>query len=180
MKISKRKKLDILFIFVVLLLIEIISLITYHTVVLAKTNTENSIQIQVQKGYENLSEDEEKILNYVNKYRKENGLKELKPLSNLQQVAKLKAQDLVQYEYFSHTSDRLGTPFEMLKQNKINYKLAGENLAGNINSEKAVKAWINSPTHKENILEQDFEYTGICVIESPIYGKVFVQIFIKL
>ena len=58
------------------------------------------------------------------------------------------------------------------------YKVAGENLAGNISPEKAVEAWINSPTHKENILEERFAYTGISVVESPVYGRVFVQMFI--
>ena len=51
-------------------------------------------------------------------------------------------------------------------------------MAGNISPEKAVEAWINSPTHKENILEERFAYTGISVVESPVYGRVFVQMFI--
>ena len=68
----------------------------------------------------------------------------------------------------------------MLKSNNIQYTIAGENLAGNINSNKAVEAWINSPTHKANILEEEFKYTGISVIESPVYGKVFVQIFLDI
>lgn len=75
---------------------------------------------------------------------------------------------------------RSGTPFAMLHNNGIEYRIAGENLAGNISPEKAVEAWINSELHRDNIEEKNFEYTGICVIESPKYGKVFVQIFLGI
>ena len=68
----------------------------------------------------------------------------------------------------------------MLNNNNVYYSVAGENLAGNISSKKAVQAWINSPAHKDNILEEDFEYTGICVVDSEVYGKVFVQLFIGI
>ena len=113
-------------------------------------------------------------------YRIQNGLEVLKPLARLQQTAKLKAKDLVENEYFAHDSEQLGTPFEMLKANQVDYDIAGENLAGNMTPEKAVESWMNSKTHKENILEERFNYTGICVIESPVYGKVFVQLFIGI
>lgn len=180
MKISKRKKLDILFIFVVFLIIEVISLITYETVVLAQVNNKNTIGEQIVEGYENLSEEEKEVLYYINNYRKENGLEELKPFSDLQTIAKIKAEDLVNNNYFAHTSSMLGTPFEMLQSNGVEYEVAGENLAGNVNAQRAVEAWINSPSHKENILDTDYQYTGISVIDSPVYGKMFVQIFIGI
>ena len=92
----------------------------------------------------------------------------------------MKAKDIVDNEYFSHNSKNLGTPFEMIQNNGIEYRIAGENLAGNITPEKAVEAWINSRLHRENIEEGEFEYTGICVMDSPVYGKVFVQIFLGI
>ena len=53
-------------------------------------------------------------------------------------------------------------------------------MAGNKDPEKAVEAWLNSKLHRENILEENFEYTGISIIQSPVYGKVFVQIFMGI
>ena len=50
----------------------------------------------------------------------------------------------------------------------------------NINSERAVNAWMNSESHRENILEEKYEYTGICVLNSKTYGKVYVQLFVGL
>lgn len=124
-----------------------------------------------------LSEEEEEVLNLINEQRKQYGLPKLKAYGELQRVAKLKAQDLVNNKYFSHTSPTLGTPFEMLQEEGVIYKYAGENLAGNETGVKAVNAWMNSPAHKDNILDSDYEYTGIAVVDSEVYGKVYVQLF---
>lgn len=124
-----------------------------------------------------LTEEEQEVLDLINEQRKQYGLSELKAYSELQRVAKLKAEDIVNNNYFSHTSPTFGTPFEMLKKEGITYKFAGENLAGNETGIKAVNAWMNSPAHKDNILDSDYEYTGICVVDSQIYGKVYVQLF---
>ena len=177
MKISRLKP-GILLIFVIFVLIESISLVTYRTAVLGQIEEKNTIsamKTKIELEETILSEEEQKTLDLINEYRKQNGLKELKPYFELQEVAKLKAEDLVNNKYFSHISPTLGTPFNMLKDNEI-----GENLAGSTTPEKAVEAWIASTSHRENILEGKFEYTGIYVIESSVYGKVFVQLFIGI
>ena len=176
MKVSRRNIVT-LFIFVMFILIETISFATYHESI--KQEDEKRVRKQQMINQEvNLTQDEQETLNLINEYRKQNGLNELKTFSKLQDVAKLKAYDIVNNEYFAHTSSNLGTPFEMLESNNIEYVIAGENLAGNISPKRAVEAWINSISHRENILEDKFEYSGICVIDSPIYGKVFVQLFV--
>ena len=96
----------------------------------------------------------------------------------MQNVARLKAQDLVQNNYFSHNSPTLGTPFDMLKSNNISYKTASENIAGNSSIPAAVESWLNSESHKENILSNDYNYTGIAVVDSIAYGKIIVELFI--
>lgn len=169
MKISKRK-IFVFFIFVIFILIETISFASYIEARNGEEETKNKIELMINEEA-SLKEVENKTLNLINEYRKQNGLDELKPISRLQDMAKLKAEDIVTNEYFSHTSENLGTPFEMLKNNGVEYKVAGENLAGSTTPEKAVDAWIKSPAHKENILDSEFEYTGIYVTESPVYRK---------
>lgn len=179
LKISRFRP-DILVVFIIFILIEAISLLTYRTAVLGKMEKDNIIRANIDLEEVTLNEEEQETLNLINEYRKQNGLKELKPFSELQEVAKLKAEDLVNNKYFAHNSETLGTPFEMLKDNKVSYKIAGENLAGSTTPEKAVDAWIASTSHRENILEERYEYTGIYVIESPVYGRIFVQLFIGI
>lgn len=178
MKISRRK-VDILFIIVIFVLINIILFMMYQSISLGATRRSDFDEVKrlIEMDEAKLSDDEQEVLDLVNECRKENGLDELRTFSKLQDVAKLKAMDLVENEYFSHISDRLGTPFEMLENNGVVYMIAGENLARGSSIERVVQAWINSPLHRDNILEEKFEYTGICVIESDTYGKVFVQLF---
>ena len=78
---------------------------------------------------------------------------------------------------FSHNSPIYGTPFQMIKNFGISYKSAGENIAGHSTAKAAFDAWMNSSGHKANILGSSFNYTGIGVVNSPKYGKIYVQMF---
>ncbi len=124
------------------------------------------------------STDEKELLKLINNERKKYGLEELKFDAELQRVAKAKAMDLVENNYFAHNSPTYGTPFEMMKSFKITYNTAGENLAGNSSLSGAVTAWMNSEGHRANILNNTFNYTGIGIVESKTYGKILVQMFI--
>jgi len=125
-----------------------------------------------------LSADEKEVFDLINKQRSNNGLSALKVDSEVQRVARIKAQDMVDNNYFAHESPTYGTPFNMLKSFKISYKTAGENIAGNSSNSGAVNAWMNSSGHKANILNSNYNYTGIGVVNSGKYGKVYVQMFI--
>jgi len=125
-----------------------------------------------------ISEDEQRTLELINKERAKAGLAPLKFDMELQKVARLKAKDMVEKNYFSHQSPSYGSPFDMMRQYNISFRSAGENIAGNRTVEGAVKAWMESSGHRQNILNANFNYTGIGVVESPRYGKIFVQMFI--
>ena len=126
----------------------------------------------------NMNADEKEVFNLINQQRINNGLPALKVDNEVQRVARIKAQDMVDNNYFSHTSPTYGSPFDMLKSFKISYNSAGENIAGNSSNSGAVNAWMNSSGHKANILNSSFNYTGIGVVSSPKYGKIYVQMFI--
>ena len=125
-----------------------------------------------------LNANEKEIFDLINKQRTNSGLEALKIDEEVQRVARIKAQDMVDNNYFSHTSPIYGSPFQMLSSFKISYKTAGENIAGNSSNQAAVTAWMNSSGHKANILNSNFNYTGIGVVSSPKYGKMYVQMFI--
>lgn len=140
-----------------------------------ENNTGNSSGTQISS---NMNSDEKEVFNLINQQRTNNGLSALKVDSEVQRVARIKAEDMVTNNYFSHTSPTYGSPFDMLKSFKISYKTAGENIAANSSNSGAVNAWMNSSGHKANILNSSFNYTGIGVVNSYKYGKIFVQMFI--
>ncbi len=125
-----------------------------------------------------LSEDEQKLLELVNKARADKGLDALVTDENLMKVARMKAKDMVDNNYFSHQSPTYGSPFDMMRQFDNVFKSAGENIAGNKTVEGAFKAWMSSENHKKNILNSGFKVTGIGVENSSTYGKILVQQFI--
>ena len=125
-----------------------------------------------------MNNDEKEVFDLINKQRTQNGLSPLKENSELQRVARIKAQDMVNNNYFSHTSPTYGSPFDMMKSFKISYNTAGENIAGNSSNSGAVTAWMNSPGHRANILNSSFNQTGIGVVTGSKYGKIYVQMFI--
>lgn len=125
-----------------------------------------------------MNTNEKEVFNLINEQRKNNGLKELKVDEELQTVARIKAEDMVNNNYFSHNSPIYGTPFQMLNSFKISYTTAAENIAANSSNTGAVNSWMNSSGHKSNILNGNYNYTGIGVVSSTKYGKVFVQLFV--
>lgn len=125
-----------------------------------------------------LTKDEQTILNLVNNARREAGLNELKVDNQMMNVARLKSRDMEDNDYFAHTSPTYGTPFQMLTNFGVSYKTAGENIAGHSTAENAFNAWMNSAGHKANILNSNYNYTGIGIVSSNRYGKMFTQMFV--
>lgn len=145
------------------------------------TNTDSNTNSGANSGTSTnsaLTIDEQEVFNLINQQRASQGLSVLKVDTEVQRVAKIKAQDMVDRNYFSHNSPTYGSPFDMLNRFKVSYKTAGENIAGNASNSEAVNAWMNSPGHKANILNNSYNYTGIGVVKSPTYGKIYVQMFV--
>lgn len=140
------------------------------------TNSSQSNNVEAEKA--GATAEEIELLTLINQERVKNGLTELKFDAELQKVAKVKAQDLVDNNYFSHNSPIYGSPFDMMKSFGITYKAAGENIAGNPSLQGAVTAWMNSEGHRANILSNAYNYTGIGIANSQKYGKIMVQMFI--
>jgi len=126
-----------------------------------------------------MSANEKIIFDLINEQRTKAGLPKLSTDATLFKVARLKVQDMVKNSYFSHSSPTYGSPFQMMKKYGVSYKVAGENIAGNPNLQDAVKAWMNSATHKQNILSNSYNYIGIGVEKSDTYGYVISTMFIR-
>ena len=98
----------------------------------------------------------------VNEYREENGLKPLTISADLSVKARVKSTDMLENNYFNHISPTYGSPFDLMKSLGITYRTAGENIAmGYKTAEAVVNAWMNSPSHRANILSSNYTSMGI-------------------
>lgn len=126
-----------------------------------------------------LTNSEQQMINLVNKERQKNDLPGLQAELEVTRVARVKSQDIVENNYFSHNSPNYGSPFDMMKSFGIDYLHAGENLAGNSSVDNAHTALMNSSGHRKNILSPDYTHIGIGIKPSDKYGYVYTQMFIS-
>ncbi|MDV2685039.1 CAP domain-containing protein [Alkalihalophilus lindianensis] len=126
---------------------------------------------------EGLTAEEQQMVDLVNEERQKQGLAPLKADLELTEVARVKAQDMIDNNYFAHQSPTYGSPFDMLNQFGVQYNTAGENLAGNQTVEAAHQALMNSDGHRANILGGNYTEVGIGIVDGGPYGKMFVQLF---
>jgi uncharacterized YkwD family protein len=118
---------------------------------------------------------EDQVVQIVNQERAKQGLRALTHRADLKAVAHKKAEDMINSNYFSHTSPNYGSPFQMMKTFGINYTTAGENIAkGQKTPQEVMNAWMNSSGHRANILKADFDTIGV-----GFYHGAWVQMFIK-
>ena len=122
---------------------------------------------------------QQEVVNLVNKERAKYGLSALKSNASLANVATIKSQDMIDKNYFDHTSPTYGSPFDMMKQFGISYKTAGENIAmGQKTPTEVVNAWMNSPGHRANILNENFTQIGVGVAKNSKGQLYWTQMFI--
>lgn len=113
----------------------------------------------------------QKVLDQTNQERLKLGLPTLKYNSLLSQSATKKAQDMFTNNYWAHTSPDGTSPWDFFKLVGYKYSVAGENLARDFyDTDSLIKAWMNSPTHKENILNSKYQEIGIGVVNGTLGG----------
>ncbi len=124
-----------------------------------------------------------KLYQLTNQQREKNGLSDLSYNDKLAEAAQQKAQDMFNRNYWSHYGPDGMTPWDFILKNRYQYEFAGENLAKNfLFSQGVVDAWMNSPTHKENILRKDYSEIGFAVVNGTLNGEqttLVVQMFGK-
>lgn len=117
---------------------------------------------------------EEQVVSLVNAERSKQGLPALVHRADIKNVAEKKAMDMINSNYFSHTSPNYGSPFQMLKTFGISYRSAGENIAkGQRSPQEVMNSWMNSSGHRANILNKGYNAIGV-----GYYNGAWVQIFI--
>jgi hypothetical protein len=112
------------------------------------------------------------LITLTNENRAAYKVKELKENPTLVSAAQLKAQDMAAKSYFSHTSPEGLTPWHWLDKAGYSYLYAGENLAVNFDDSKDVSdAWMKSPAHKDNIVNNHYTEIGIATSRGIYKGR---------
>jgi len=103
------------------------------------------------------------ILQWTNKYRQDYQLAHLILNDQLVEATKRKIEDMEQNNYFDHISPTGKEPSSFADDVNYRYLKFGENLALGVfaNNQSLVEAWMNSPGHRENILQPKFKEIGI-------------------
>lgn len=113
----------------------------------------------------------EKILELTNQKRAEQGLSPLTINSKLNESAQRKAGDMFAFNYWAHISPSGRNPWSFFQEVGYKYVYAGENLARDfMDSDAVIEAWMNSPTHRDNILNSNYKEIGISVINGTLNG----------
>lgn len=118
-----------------------------------------------------LSDYENQIAVLINNVRVENGLNALAADETLTNIAKTRSGDMVARGYLSHYTPEGTNVFNLIKGSGFSYRYAGENLAqsqpASIGSPDAfLNAWLNSPSHRANILRAQYNKIGVGMIEN--------------
>jgi uncharacterized protein YkwD len=137
---------------------------------------------EVYRG--NLSSDENEIYNLINDERRKKGLGELGWDNNLAQMARSYSKKMAKESFFSHYDSDGNTVVDRVQDSNIRgWRKIGENLffceGYNDFDLLAVRGWMNSPEHRQNILDRQFTTTGIGVAQAR-NGQIYItQVFIK-
>lgn len=113
------------------------------------------------------------VLNIVNAYRAEGGLKPLTLNEELTVIACVRAEEIAWSGNHNHVRPNFKSCFSLMTENGFSKGTAGENLGWGYNEPQEVcEAWKASETHYENIMNAEFTQIGIGVAEDPKSGKL--------
>lgn len=123
----------------------------------------------------------EQVIELTNKERENGGLSQLQSNSQLTMAALNKASYMFTKNYWAHTAPDGTEPWKFVNDSGYKYRYAGENLARDFaTTDTAIKAWMDSPSHKDNILSSRYQDIGVAVVKGELNGvqtTLVVQFF---
>lgn len=117
------------------------------------------------------------LVDLTNVDREKEGLQKLSINTNLVTAASMKADDMAKNSYFAHQSPDGRNPWDFIKAAGYQYVYAGENLAVNFDDSSEVeRAWMDSPTHRRNIMNSKYTEIGIATAPGVYKGDKTVYV----
>lgn len=132
-------------------------------------------------GYAAAQISPEEVIKLTNQQRQANGLDIVKLNPELSVAAAQKAADMFARNYWAHVSPVGTQPWYFITSAGYSYRYAGENLARDFSDpQSVVRAWMDSPSHRENILNPKYQDIGLAIIDGKLEGRettLVVQMF---
>lgn len=146
------------------------------------TVKKKSMKNQAKDNAEKYKKQINDILKYTNQYRKKAGQGNLKLDTNLTRAACYRSLEMAKANNLSHTRPNGTSCFTILKDYKISYMAAGENIAYTskgygVNAKVVSQMWYNSPGHRANMLSGSYGKIGIGIAVADNGDIYYTQLF---
>ena len=131
----------------------------------------------------NIASVENIAFDMINQQRAENGLRPLTWSDVLAKVARQHSQNMAEFKFFSHR----GVDNKMVSDRADNaglvkWRAIGENIAFNRGYQdpvgKAVELWLDSPSHRHNLMDENWKESAVGVAVAPDGSYYFTQVFL--
>jgi uncharacterized protein YkwD len=143
-----------------------------------RPESRSSVQLHFKVASPKVRTDlEARMLEMVNAERAKQGLKPLAPDPQLAEVARAHSRDMFARGYFSHVTPAGKDPFDRMREGKVAFLTAGENLALAPTLPGAHQVLMNSPGHRANVLRPQFGRLGVGVLDGGSHGLIITQDF---
>ena len=129
-----------------------------------------------------MTQEEADVFNQTNAYRVANHLPALKPDARLVALARQRSRDMAARDYFGHVTPEGADVFSTMREERLVFWAAGENLARNNYPattcvSEAMEGWRKSPEHRANLLHPAFGHVGVGVALAKDGKRYFTQVF---
>ncbi|MBX4190897.1 hypothetical protein KW794_02300 [Candidatus Saccharibacteria bacterium] len=110
------------------------------------------------------------LLTSTNASRASNGVAGLSLNNKLNAAAQASADDMANRNYWSHNTPEGNPPWIWVTNQNYSYQKLGQNLAtGFADEQSTIDGWMNSPPHRENLLDPAFTEAGFGFANNPNY-----------
>lgn len=126
---------------------------------------------------------ERQAFQLINEKRREQGLKLLEWNETVAKIARLHSESMANYKFFSHTGLDGSIVSDRADKSGLNkWRAIGENIAYNRGYEQpiefAVERWMQSPSHKRNLLNEQWRESAVGIAVTPDGTYYFTQVFL--
>lgn len=120
----------------------------------------------------------QEVVNIVNHERSRAGLSPLRMHSQLNAAAQAHSNDMARNNFMGHTGSDGSSMGDRIKRHGYNFRTAGENVAaGQRSPQDVMRSWMNSPGHRQNILNPNFRDIGVGYAQGGSFGIYWTQKF---